>query len=95
MTEKKTSLSRRNFLMNSGIVAGTLVATSTVPAFNAVLYAAVKRNTKGPWYGIAIDIEKCIGCGTCAKTCKIENNVPLEPFFFRAGSNSIPFAKTG
>ena len=32
---------------------------------------------------MAIDIEKCIGCGLCAKACKKENKVPVEPFFFR------------
>ena len=95
MTEKKTDLSRRNFFKNAGIAAGTLVAASTLPAFDAVLYAAVKRNTKGPWYGIAIDIEKCIGCGTCAKTCKIENDVPQEPFFFRSWVEQYTILKDG
>lgn len=95
MTEKTTVLSRRNFLRNAGIAAGTLVVTSTLPSFNAVLYAAVKRNTKGPWYGIAIDIEKCIGCGNCAKTCKIENDVPREPFFYRSWVEQYTIRKDG
>ncbi len=34
-------------------------------------------------WGMGIDIEKCIGCGRCAAACKLENNVPEEPFFFR------------
>jgi len=32
---------------------------------------------------IVIDIAKCIGCGRCANACKKENDVPIEPFFFR------------
>ena len=32
---------------------------------------------------MAIDVEKCIGCGLCAEACKKENNVPKEPFYFR------------
>ena len=34
-------------------------------------------------YGMAIDIDKCIGCGRCMEACKTENDVPNEPFFFR------------
>ena len=35
------------------------------------------------WWGMIIDIEKCIGCGTCVKACKDENNVLNEPGHFR------------
>ena len=35
------------------------------------------------WYGMGIDVERCIGCGRCAEACKEENNVPRAPFFFR------------
>ena len=34
-------------------------------------------------YGMGIEIDKCIGCNRCVEACKAENNVPLEPFFFR------------
>jgi len=34
-------------------------------------------------WGMGVDIDKCIGCGRCANACKIENDVPKEPFFFR------------
>ncbi len=32
---------------------------------------------------MAVDIEKCIGCGLCVEACKNENNVIKEPFYFR------------
>ena len=32
------------------------------------------------WWGMIIDIEKCIGCGNCVKACSNENNVP-DGFF--------------
>ena len=35
------------------------------------------------YYGMGIQINKCIGCGRCVEACKDENDVPREPFFFR------------
>ena len=35
------------------------------------------------FWGMGVDINKCIGCGLCVQGCKTENNVPREPFFFR------------
>jgi Fe-S-cluster-containing dehydrogenase component len=39
--------------------------------------------TSRHWWAMAVDIEKCIGCGNCVRACKAENGVPLEPFYFR------------
>jgi Fe-S-cluster-containing dehydrogenase component len=44
---------------------------------------ATAKPKEGKWYGIAFDIDKCIGCGSCARACKIENNISQEPFYFR------------
>jgi len=35
------------------------------------------------YYGMGIQVDKCIGCGRCVEACKDENDVPREPFFFR------------
>jgi tetrathionate reductase subunit B len=35
------------------------------------------------WYGMGIEVEKCIGCNRCVEACKAENHVPPEPYFFR------------
>lgn len=82
MAIEKENLSRREFLKNSGIFAGGVVMVSLINPFKFV-FATKKPEGSGKWYGIAIDIEKCIGCGTCARSCKIENNVSKDPFFFR------------
>ncbi|PWU09313.1 MAG: 4Fe-4S ferredoxin [Terriglobia bacterium] len=32
------------------------------------------------WWGMIVDIDKCIGCGTCVRSCSKENNVPDSYF---------------
>ncbi len=32
------------------------------------------------WWGMLIDIPKCIGCGNCVRACQTENDVP-DGFF--------------
>lgn len=82
MAIKKEKFSRRDFIRKSGLFTGSVILTSALSPYKMV-FATKKPKGNGVWYGIAIDIEKCIGCGSCAKACKIENNVSSEPFFFR------------
>ena len=37
-------------------------------------------NITDHWWGMLIDITKCIGCGNCVRACAIENDVP-EGYF--------------
>lgn len=80
--ENNNRKTRREFLIASAAIAGGLVSISLLKPFTA----SGKGNiaAKGDHqYGFGFDIAKCIGCGNCAKNCKIENDVPKEPFFFR------------
>lgn len=47
------------------------------------------------YYGMGIQIDKCIGCGRCVEACKDENSVPKEPFFFRTWVERYVIKKDG
>jgi Fe-S-cluster-containing dehydrogenase component len=78
-------LDRREFLKG----AGRLIILSTVSAgaLDAILAdrpeEADSYKLADHWWAMSIDIEKCIGCGNCVRACKKENDVPLEPYYFR------------
>ena len=81
---QESGQSRRKFITSALAVGGGVLATTLLKPFNNVVFAANEpSDPNAVWYGIGIDIQKCIGCGRCADACKSENHVPREPFFFR------------
>jgi len=84
MIQNKPKLSRRDFLKAGVIISGGIAITTALVPIDGFLFAGEPPKGKGKWYGIGIDINKCIGCGKCANACKLENNVPKEPFYFRS-----------
>ena len=80
-----TATDRREFLSRTGkflLLTGTAAAAlEHVLAGNAS--AAPAYADTAHWWGMIIDVEKCIGCGNCVRACKEENDVPREPYYFR------------
>jgi Fe-S-cluster-containing dehydrogenase component len=52
-------------------------------------------NSADHYYGMGIDIDKCIGCNRCAVACKAENDVPDEPFYFRTWVERYTITRNG
>jgi len=86
--------SRRSFLKKilliipyailGGVVLKLLTFIRRVPQKIANLKSLYgEYDPKRHYYAMGIDINRCIGCGRCVHACKVENNVPREPFFFR------------
>lgn len=53
--------------------------------FKSTLSGAVDATESIPHkrFAMGIQIDKCIGCGSCVRACKVENDVPPEPYYFR------------
>jgi tetrathionate reductase subunit B len=81
-------VSRRNVLAKVGAVfAGLLAApvarTAKAAVQKVLVFSGAARGydpTKHKWR-MAIDANRCIGCGLCAEACKKENHVPEGPYY--------------
>ncbi|MFN7940862.1 MAG: 4Fe-4S dicluster domain-containing protein [Thermoanaerobaculia bacterium] len=76
---------RRDFLRQGGVLL--MVTAATAAGIDFVLAGTPEKAEQyrafDHWWAMAIDIDKCIGSGNCVRACKEENDVPLEPYYFR------------
>lgn len=79
---------RRNFIKTLLLSLASLLVPSFIGAQEKINRARAwilggDYNPSDHYWGMGIDVSKCIGCGRCVEACKRENSVPREPFFFR------------
>ena len=85
------SQDRREFLATAGKV---LVLTAPAAAYWDALAAGKTEPEQAAYrmadhfWGMIVDIDKCIGCGSCVRACKTENNVPSSPSSSGPGSSA-------
>ncbi|MBE8539856.1 4Fe-4S dicluster domain-containing protein [Geoglobus acetivorans] len=72
-------VSRRKFLAIIAAVAGFASFKRKVAAQEPVEGYDWNKHK----YAFVVDTTRCIGCGRCVRACKIENEVPMKPFYFR------------
>ncbi len=80
------NLKRREFVRKCAEGTATVLLLSTCGPLPSTAEASEKSKAYSPknhLYGMGIQVNKCIGCGSCVRACKIENDVPREPYFFR------------
>jgi molybdopterin-containing oxidoreductase family iron-sulfur binding subunit len=46
-------------------------------------YGEIGETSDEPRWGMAVDVERCIGCWSCAVICKSENDIPLGMWWNR------------
>jgi tetrathionate reductase subunit B len=84
------SLSRRGVLalLSGGLawLAARPTARAAKAAVKNLFVSAAAPNgydpTKHQWL-MCVDVDRCIGCGSCVDACKVENSVPQSANYFR------------
>lgn len=74
-------ISRRK-LLKMGIlsVCGTMIPLSALEIFNPKAFAETLDHpySQRKRWAFVVDTTKCMGCGMCVKTCKLENEIPFN-----------------
>jgi Fe-S-cluster-containing dehydrogenase component len=78
-------MDRQSFL---ALIKNGLLLISTGGVFRTILQGAVEEHSvinaaPAKLYAMGIQVDECIGCSRCVIACKVENDVPREPLYFR------------
>ncbi len=75
---------RREFLSKLARVPCAALVLGVIGPFEvAADEGADSAESEGCYFGMGVQIDRCIGCGLCVEACKNENDVPREPYYFR------------
>jgi Fe-S-cluster-containing dehydrogenase component len=73
--------SRRELLTKSSkLLVLTATAAKALQNTGTTPVPGDTYHTAEHWWGMIIDIDKCIGCGNCVRACSSENQVPKSYF---------------
>ena len=67
---------------DAGVAGAKVSPTEALPPASRE-YGALPAHTATPRWGMAVDLERCVGCWSCAVICKSENDVPLGMWWNR------------
>ena len=73
-------ISRRDFFEAGGKLLVLASVGATLEQITGAEPAPEAYKTADHWWGMIIDIDKCIGCGNCVRACAQENKVPKGYF---------------
>lgn len=86
----KQKLSRRRILGRLGALMAGAATLPVIRQAKAVVQHGLASGDAPEGYDpsqhkwlMALDVDRCIGCGNCVEACKNENGVPHEPYYFR------------
>ncbi len=84
----KPSVTRRSMIGRIGAVLAGVLAAPGLRTVRAAVQKGLTSSGAAPGYdparhrwAMALDANRCIGCGLCAEACKKENHVPQGPYF--------------
>ena len=69
-------ISRRDLFKAGGKLLVLASVGATLEQITGAEPASDAYKMADHWWGMIIDIDKCIGCGNCVRACSKENNVP-------------------
>ena len=69
-------ISRRDLFTIGGKLLVLASAGATIEQITGAAPATEAYQMADHWWGMIVDIDKCIGCGNCVRACSNENHVP-------------------